>query len=347
LRDYGTGWDGGDPTCDHRPPTDFVSVASSGLHRPSAGGNIGHRYDRVYKTHCPCGAVRTDQQIGMEADIDEYVAQLVRVFDEVKRVLRNDGTVWLVLGDRYAGGGGYYPHAPSNRTSKSSRNASVQQHGRVPQGLKRKDLIGLPWRVAFALQAAGWYLRSAVIWEKPSVMPESVRDRPTSCYETIFLLSKSERYYYDADAIAEPVQQNTPQRYQYGFPGDVDAQKNRTRSLRNAGTLCAATTRNSRNIWRIVQQAVPGHHATFPIKLAERCILAGSRPNDTILDPFGGTGTTAVAAVKHGRHAVLIELNPAYVEIARGRLAVPRDEGMGVTSTGGTAYLMMDEIKLS
>jgi DNA modification methylase len=241
-------------------------------------------------------------QIGLEATLDAYVHELVGVFREVRRVLRNNGTLWLNLGDAYsADGRGFRSDLPP------------------------KNLLGMPWRVALALQADGWILRSAIIWHKLAVMPESVRDRPTSAYELLFLFSKSGRAFYDADAIAEDAKPESAKRYRYAFPGNPDG-INRTSTLRNPqGRLEFNGKRNCRNVWQINPQPFKGaHFSVMPVELAERCILAGSRVGDTVMDLFGGTGTTGCAALKHGRDAVLIELNPRYVHLAEQRLAEQR-----------------------
>ena len=224
-------------------------------------------------------------QIGLEATPDDYVAEMVALFREVRRVLKDDGTLWLNLGDSYAGSG----KGPSQSLSAEARDMTHTMHTAfVPDGLKPKDLIGIPWRVAFALQADGWYLRSDIIWHKPNPMPESVTDRPTKAHEYVFLLTKSARYYYDAAAIAEP---------------SID------------------DTRNARTVWSITTQPYKGaHFATMPPELARRCILAGSKTGDTVLDPFGGAGTTGLVADRLGRDAVLVELNPTYAALARHRI---------------------------
>jgi len=280
LRDYGTGeWEDGSPDCDHiAPPTGG----------PSKKGQRGKfSADGQYKNTCrKCGAKRIDAQIGLEETPDEYVANLVAVFSEIRRVLTADGTVWLNLGDSYAGSG------------KGGQSAEKRSKGWQPEyankgatyGLKSKDLLGIPWRVAFALQQDGWYLRSDIIWHKPNPMPESVTDRPTKSHEYLFLLTKSPRYYYDHEAIKEPVV-------------DLDGK------------------RNSRDVWTISTKPFKGaHFAVMPEALAEPCILAGSAPGDTVLDPFAGSGTVAVVALRHGRNFVGTELNPEYSEIAQNRI---------------------------
>jgi len=256
-------------------------------------------------------------QIGLEASPQDYVDQMVQVFGSVRRVLRDDGTLWLNLGDSYAstptGGLG------KNMTitgGKANQSAGLRRPDKSAHA-KPKDLLGIPWRVAFALQADGWWLRSAIVWAKPNPMPESVTDRPTSSYEMVFLLSKSATYFYDADAIREPSEYSGPPK-----PGK-QAQIASTGLSVHTGQLGIGNPdgRNCRNVWTIATQPYSGaHFATMPPDLAERCIKAGSRSGDTVLDPFGGAGTTGLVADRLGRRAVLIELNPEYAGLATGRI---------------------------
>ena len=258
-----------------------------------------------------------DGQIGLEPTPDEFVASLVTVFREARRVLRDDGTLWLNLGDSYARTGGTDRKVPETARVGSTRNTMTQMGDRTskaPSGLKDKDLIGVPWRVAFALQADGWYLRQDIIWHKPNPMPESVRDRCTKAHEYIFLLSKSPRYYFDSEAIKEPA--SAPPK-KCGPKNDASRNDSgRTGIVRGDGE-----TRNRRSVWTVSTKPFGGaHFATFPPALIEPCILAGSRLGDTVLDPFGGAGTTGLVAQQHGRNAVLTEINPEYAEIARRRI---------------------------
>jgi DNA modification methylase len=262
------------------------------------------------------------EQIGLEQTPDAYVAELVALFREVRRVLRDDGTLWLNLGDSYA----------ANRTYQVPSTKGGPKHGPgqsaggaasvVPDGLKPKDLLGIPWRFAFALQSDGWYLRSDIIWHKPNPMPESVTDRPTKAHEYVFLLSKSARYFYDAAAIAEGVTADMARRAAAGHTrgqGKVDASRNDATTVRP--TLITGDTRNARTVWSIKTKPFKGaHFATMPPALAERCIKAGTKPGDMVLDPFGGAGTTGLVADRLGRDATLIELNPTYAAMARARL---------------------------
>jgi len=263
-------------------------------------------------------------QLGLEPTPEEYVANLVAVFREVKRVLRDDGTLWLNLGDSYAGSlHGKPPQVrddiPPSLQSGSDLYTTARGGTTVPPGCKPKDLVGIPWMVAFALRADGWYLRSDIIWAKPNPMPESVTDRPTKAHEYLFLLSKSPRYFYDADAIREwdttghsdpgPRKQNgggSPESLRGDFRGEF--------MLPTAG-------RNKRSVWTVATQPFPGSHfAVFPPKLIEPCILAGAAEGDTVLDPFAGAGTTGVVALRHDRDFIGIELNPEYAEMARNRI---------------------------
>jgi DNA modification methylase len=284
--------------------------------------------------------------IGLEKTPEEYVSNIVQVFREVRRVLRDDGTIWVNLGDSYSGGGrGNYDVVSENKGNGASRGLGRPT---VP-GLKPKDLVGIPWRVAFALQADGWYLRSDIIWHKPNPMPESVRDRPTKSHEYLFLLSKQPRYYYDAEAIAEPASPNTHMRISQDLANQVGSfranggnktngpmravVKGSTRKLAEAGSGIAANrdfesalamkveNRNRRDVWTVPTQPYRGaHFATYPEKLVEPCILAGSKAGDVVLDPFCGSGTTGAVAVKHGRDFIGIDMSAEYLELARRRI---------------------------
>lgn len=284
-------------------------------------------------------------QIGLEPTPDAYVAELVAVFREVRRVMREDGTLWLNLGDSYAGGGGYAPNAPINQrrnngedwgalhsSSKPQREATAKPNPGARYGLKPKDLIGVPWRVAFALQADGWWLRQDIIWNKPNPMPESVTDRCTKAHEYLFLLSKSARYYFDAEAIAEAAvpQQRTGIEAGYATPKHAEIYEQGIRlkgGPRSTLNGPSGDTRNRRSVWTVATQPYSeAHFATFPPALIEPCILAGCPKGGTVLDPFGGAGTTGLVADRLGRNAVLIDLNPEYAAMARERIG--RDAGM-------------------
>lgn len=290
LRDYGTGtWTGGDPDCEHRGD-------------------------------CQCGAHRVDLQIGLEATPELYVERLVEVFEQVRRVLRDDGTLWLNMGDSYANDGKWGGSSGGKKHAQGLHGESGVGRGKRDTGLKPKDLLGMPWRVAFALQAAGWWLRSEVIWDKVNPMPESVKDRPTKAHETIFLLAKSERYFYDAEAVREPDVGADHRRSVLHKPEPSGGIHPPNRGIRKA-TGRNGEGRNLRSVWTFTTRPYSGaHFATFPPEMAERCIRAGSREGDAILDPFGGAGTTAMVALRLGRSATSIELNPAYVEMQERRI---------------------------
>lgn len=267
-----------------------------------------------------------DGQIGLEDTPDAFVARLVKVFQEVRRVLRDDGTLWLNLGDSYAANRAY--QVPSTRGGpKHGPGQSAGGKGSaVPDGLKQKDLIGIPWRVAFALQADGWYLRQDIIWHKPNPMPESVRDRCTKAHEYIFMLSKSPKYFYDHDAVKEPAVSTSAAKF---TDGGKDKQRGHGRRHEGFNGRYAKKiavegipeTRNRRSVWTVSTKPFNGaHFATFPPDLIEPCIIAGAPVGGTVLDPFGGSGTTAGVALKHGRKAILCELNPEYAALVAARI---------------------------
>lgn len=280
-------------------------------------------------------------QLGLEKTPQEYVENMVRVFRLVRDVLTEDGTLWLNLGDSYGAVGGdthsgfnaRYFGKEFDTDKQASQGASAVSAGKreTVTGLRPKNLIGIPWRVAFALQADGWYLRQDIIWSKPNPMPESVRDRCTKAHEYIFMLSKSPRYYYDVAAIAEPIsasyaKDNRPdgvlRNALYDNSKLVQAGLVKRRDGVPDDFAPRRTTRNKRSVWTVPPKPYKGAHcAVFPPALIEPCILAGSAIGDTVLDPFGGAGTTGLVAQKHGRNAVLIELNPDYAAMAEKRIA--------------------------
>ncbi len=274
LRDYGLAtWEGGDPGCDHSKDRS-AGIASSTLEGGKSTTN--HQQEASYRDTCArCGAIRHDAGLGLEATIDEYVANMVAAFREVWRVLRDDGTVWLNLGDSYSSQGGPEPAQTKWRVDGASNTQNGGRSRNTPASLKPKDLCGIPWRVAFALQADGWYLRSDIIWSKLNPMPESCTDRPTKAHEYLFLLSKRAKYAYDADAVMEE-HQNGPE--WIGRPPTVKLKSNGDRN--DAGSRAVTGNpagRNRRTVWSIATQPYSGaHFATFPEALVEPCIKAGA-----------------------------------------------------------------------
>ena len=312
-------------------------------------------------------------QIGLEPTLNEFISRLVDVFREVRRVLKKDGTAWVNMGDAYAGSG------LSGGTSAAENTGTIVHRGAIgkgrmsPAGLKPKDLIGQPWMLAFALRADGWWLRQDIIWHKPNPMPESITDRCTKVHEYLFLLSKSERYFFDAEAIKEPVTGNSHARG-YGVnpkakwktpdgwdtssgngghgtihregreKRKIPGKNSRMNSAKNVGgrppqarqneSFSAAVkglveTRNKRTVWTVATfPCKEAHFATYPPALITPCILAGSRPGDTIIDPFGGSGTTGQVALEHGRKAILIELNPDYIPLIERRCTITKGLGL-------------------
>lgn len=292
-------------------------------------------------------------QLGLEKTPDEYVAKMVTVFREVRRVLKNDGTLWLNLGDSYA-------RLPSRGVKFEGRNGMTNRQAiegnrdpNIPAGVKEKDLVGIPWMVAFALRADGWWLRQDIIWNKANCMPESVTDRCTKSHEYLFMLTKRAKYFYDAEAIKEPASESDWEsrigranlnnkllptdelngirpRVKY-TPNGKDKQRGHSR--RHDGfndrwddmekvEQCSGM-RNKRDVWTVAPANFPeAHFATYPPDLIKPCILAGSRPGDTILDPFAGSGTTGMVALEYGRKAILVELNPDYVKLIEQRCDV-------------------------
>ena len=334
LRDYQTAlWDGGDAACDHGAA--YRERRNADRQAGVDGGVPGSERDPL-RSVCKCGAVRVDRQIGLEATPDEYLATMVGVFREVRRVLRRDGTCWVNMGDGYVSS----PNGPSDWTKsglkgiasaryRATLNAGTSQTvGKTQAGLAPKQLLLMPARLALALQGDGWWVRSDIIWSKPNPMPESVTDRPTSAYEHVFLLTRSARYYYDADAVREAsdASEASKARYAYGrYEGAGDA-KRFERSGKpdyltvNGNDYGQAAGRNLRNVWTIATSPFSAaHFATFPPELAERCIRAGTRPGDMVLDPFAGAGTTLLVADRLQRDAVGIELNTGYTELAMER----------------------------
>ena len=324
LRDYGTAsWEGGNSECDHSTARSRGDDIKTG---DKQGTSAGSR-PNTQRTCATCGAVRVDDQIGLEFTPQAFINSLVAVFREVKRVLRDDGTLWLNIGDSYfsttKGTGGMNPETSPKNAIKGKDNFQSFDAVRVDAGdlpLKQKDLVGIPWMLAFALRADGWYLRQDIIWAKPNPMPESVTDRCTKSHEYIFLLSKSPRYYYDNEAIKEPSANLGKTAIKFGGNkyGDSDDPKHATKS---GNEYTDAGTRNKRDVWTVSTRSYKGaHFATFPTALIEPCILAGSPIDGVVLDPFFGAGTTGLVAQRHGRKWIGCELNPEYAAIATARI---------------------------
>lgn len=278
-----------------------------------------------------------DGQIGLEQTPDEYISKMVEVFREVRRVLRSDGTCWINIGDSYAGSwGNYAPTGQGGQREKQTERwdrevYSEAKDWRPPTsfkmpGIKNKDLIGIPWMLAFALRSDGWWLRQDIIWNKPNPMPESVRDRCTKSHEYIFMLSKSAKYFYDAESVKEPTVSTEIKKFT-----DCGQDKQRGHSRRHAGfngryaqrlqEEGAPTLRNRRSVWHVTTKPYQGaHFAVFPPDLIEPCILAGCPTDGAVIDPFAGSGTTGMVASMHNRNSVLIELNPQYCELIKERV---------------------------
>lgn len=268
-------------------------------------------------------------QIGLERTPEEFIAKLVDVFREVRRVLRPDGTLWLNMGDSYANDGKWGGSTGGKHAAGLHGESGIGRQ-KTFTGLKPKDLVGIPWMLAFALRADGWWLRSDIIWSKPNPMPESVTDRPTKAHEYLFLLTKSERYYYDAEAVREPHTDKVfiDGKYPEGWginkkewqapPKDGLAREGYRMKNREYNPL----GRNRRTVWSIPSQPYPdAHFATFPEKLVEPCILAGCPEGGTVLDPFGGSGTTGAVAKRLNRRAMLVEINPEYCGMMLRRIS--------------------------
>jgi len=272
------------------------------------------------RSYLPADHPDKAREIGSEPTLDEFLSTMVGVFDLCHQVLADDGTMWVNMGDSYSSGGRTHVRDPDNK------NAAVgdgQQRPATPAGLKPKDLIGQPWRLAFALQDAGWYLRQDIIWHKPNPMPESVRDRCTKAHEYIFLLSKTETYYFDAEAMKEPSVTNDPRRpYTSKGAKDLDGRSEwKSGQARDKGDF---SLRNKRSVWTVTTKPFKGaHFATFPTELIEPCILAGAPAGGIVLDPFFGSGTTGQVSQALGRQFIGLELNEAYKPLQDERLRQP------------------------
>tara|TARA_R110000744_G_scaffold188008_1_gene307360 strand:+ start:34 stop:963 length:930 start_codon:yes stop_codon:yes gene_type:complete len=260
-----------------------------------------------------------DGQFGLEKTYQDYLANTVKIFKTFKPKLKDNATIWWNVGDSYSSG---KRKTTTNQSLRGNKNYGVTRTP-VQDGIKEKDLLMIPNRVAIALQDEGWYIRSEIIWHKPNPMPESVRDRPTSCHEKIWLITKSKKYYYDSDAIREPLAASSLNRLNQ----DIKNQKGSTRGnggMKSNGNMKAVgnkETRNKRNVWTITTKPFKdAHFATFPKDLIEPCIKAGCPEGGVVLDPFGGSGTTGIVSALNNRNAILIELNSEYIKIAEDRI---------------------------
>jgi len=343
LRDYGTAqWEGGDPECNHFRDNKIVENATFSSDTIAKGNSI-------YKSVCKkCGARREDYQIGLEETPELYIERLVEVFREVKRVLRNDGTLWVNIGDSYAGSGkGGSPNSSKQSSNKGSqsvgniygktdeaaqRAAAINVTKKTFEGIKQKDLIGIPWMLAFALRTDGWYLRQSIIWAKPSPMPESVKDRFCKSHEYIFLLSKEKNYYFDQKHALEPATGYDGRNKTYMKDSTKYAELDNTGEMQNSYAAKGherwpsrgnnnELLRTKRDVWIIPSEPSDvKHFAMFPQKLILPCILCGCPENGIVLDPFLGSGTTALVAIKLMRKYIGCEINPDYIKLAEKRI---------------------------
>jgi len=315
LRDYGTAkWEGGDSDCEHS-----ISMPTK-WNDPKRGTNVlrpevGHRGGSSSNCHL-CGAKRIDEQIGLEDTPDDYIKNMVEVFRCVWDVLEDDGTLWVNIGDSYCNSNGFARASPEyQREGRNNMPANDRKLDKLhATGLKTKDLIGIPWMLAFALRADGWYLRQDIIWSKPNAMPEPVQDRCTKSHEYIFLLSKSHKYHYDIEAIQEPAI----------YAGDDRGSRFDSRRGTEANSVSGKTGefKNKRSVWTVTTKPYSGaHFAVFPTELIEPCILAGAPVGGIVLDPFMGSGTTAQVAQDLGRQYLGCELNPDYGKLQKKRTA--------------------------
>lgn len=312
LRDYGTAeWEGGDAECEHKVGRFEYAVNEKQV---SNNGSAGHQAKDI----CPkCGAIRKDKQLGLEKTPEEYVANMVQLFREVRRVLKQDGTLWLNLGDSYASNGCYlhswmrkHPEKKHLHTNNAAKYKDTPAFRGGEYKIKPKDLVGIPWRVAFALQADGWWLRQDIIWHKPNPMPESVRDRCTKSHEYIFMLTKSARYYFDSDAIKENCESVCTRKRTSAFRQQNEA----------PDKILTTIGRNKRSVWTVTTKPYKdAHFATYPPDLILPCVKT-TKADAVILDPFFGSGTTGLVAVQNGRRYIGIDLNPEYCAIAAKRI---------------------------
>lgn len=321
LRDYGTAkWEGGDADCEHSisMPTKWNDPKrGTSVLRPETAHRGGS------STHChKCGATRIDAQLGLEETPDEYIKAMVEVFRCVWDVLEDDGTLWLNIGDSYCNSNGFARASPEyQREGRNNMPANDRKLDKLHEtGLKTKDLIGIPWMLAFALRADGWYLRQDIIWHKPNPMPESVQDRCTKAHEYIFLLSKSHKYYFDHEVIKEPMkgEPETRNKNAEGYQADY---ANGDRFSKGERVFGADGMANKRSVWTIPVKPYSGaHFAVFPQELIEPCIMAGAPVGGVVLDPFMGSGTTAQVAKHLNRQYLGCELNVDYKPLQDKRL---------------------------
>jgi DNA modification methylase len=316
LRDYGTStWEGGDINCDHSTPRSRGDDIKKG---DKQGTSLGSRPNT--QRVCKCGAIRKDLQIGLEETPQEFIDNLVEVFACVWDVLKDDGTLWVNLGDSY------YNYRPGkgqalSKQTVSNTNQDLPQtcarRGNKLEGYKEKDLMGMPWRLAFALQDFGWYLRQDIIWHKPNPMPESVQDRCTKAHEYIFLLTKKSHYYFDNKAIKEPVKDD------WGTRDRTNGKYHNEGSglTPHSGLEKSYEMANKRSVWTVNTKPYKGaHFAVYPEELIEPCVLASTKVGDVILDPFFGSGTTGQVAQNLGRKWIGCELNKDYKDLQNERV---------------------------
>lgn len=327
LRDYGTAkWIGGDPNCPHRNLNPFGNNTTVGTHKKMKELGLDAGNSHIFKQVCKkCGAIREDKQVGLEETPEEYIERLVAIFHEVKRILKDDGTLWVNIGDTY-NASSYDKRAEYAMSEKQKSNTGSYNNGvERPQAknCKPKDMIGIPWMLAFALRNDGWYLRQDIIWAKPNPMPEPIKDRCVKSHEYIFLLSKKPHYYFDYEAIQEPCAESSEQRYKYEFNTGKEQMDFRPNGASNTMGLKNFTgMRNKRDVWSVLPSSYKGaHFATFPESLILPMIMAGCPKDGVVLDPFMGSGTTAVVAKKNNRNFIGCELNQEYVTMAERRIS--------------------------
>jgi DNA modification methylase len=328
LRDYGTAkWEGGDPGCDHKRESNWPDPKNPNCRSANGRGSK----DRRLGLDCArCGARRIDSQIGLESTPSEYIARLVKVFAEVRRVLSPDAALWVVIGDSYASTSTYNTTNTTHTEHGWSQDGPHRPNAGIPPGVKPKDLIGIPHMLAFALRGDGWYWRSEIVWAKPNPMPESCRDRCTRSHEFVMMFSKSSTYYCDMESISEPVatdpKENYPTRAKSTGRGTQGAASARGNDRDKSGGFPprASGSRNKRDVWWIPTRPTKWgkglHFASFPEALVEPMVLAGSKLGDTVLDPFVGSGTTGAVSVRLGRRFTGIDLNSAYVDVSARRI---------------------------